>query len=136
NGYGSAALADAPAFDRHDLARRRRLYQFFGQFFGDAEQHFPPPHFGPDVVRTHPRMGPEHHEVVDEIGAFAHNRLGLAVHGVDDDFDRLFRELLGHFGPAGAKQLRGPRFGGVGPLRGDHGVIETGDRISHAGRIS
>src|SRR6185437_10151484 len=45
DGYGSAALANAPASDRHDLPRRRRLYHFFGQFFGDAEQHFAAAHF-------------------------------------------------------------------------------------------
>src|SRR3569832_1274836 len=46
----SAAPASAPAFNRHDLARRGSLYQLFGQFFGDAEQQLAPAHFGPDIV--------------------------------------------------------------------------------------
>ena len=51
----------------------------------------------------HARMHPEHHQIVQQVGAFADNRLGLAVHGIDHDFDRLFGQLFGHLGAAGAQ---------------------------------
>src|SRR3569623_64342 len=133
---GSAAPASVPAFNRHDHARRGSLYQLFGQFFGDAEQQLAPPHFGPAIVRPHARMRPKYDQIVQEIGAFADHRFRVTLHRVDNDLDRLFGELFGHFGPPGAHQLGRPRFRGVGPLRRGHGVVETGDRISHAGTIS
>ncbi len=79
-----------------------------------------------------PGVDPQNHQIVEEIGAFPHHRFGAAVHGVDDDLDRLFRQLLGHFRAPGLEQLGRPRFRGVAALGGDDGVIEPGDQISHA----
>jgi hypothetical protein len=56
-----------------------------------------------------PGMHPEHHKIVQQIGAFADHRFGLAVHGVDHHFDRFFGEFFGHFGAAGAQQPGRPR---------------------------
>ena len=66
-----------------------------------------------------PASDPEHDQIVEQVGAFADHRLAIAVHGVDDDLDRLLGELLGHLGAAGAQQLGGARHRRIGVLRGD-----------------
>src|ERR1700690_4497859 len=76
---GSAALADAPSFQRHNLTPRRGLYQFLRHFFGNAKHLLAPAHLVPDLVGVDPGMNPEHHEIVQQIGAFADHRFGLAV---------------------------------------------------------
>ncbi len=76
-------------------------------------------------------MDPEHHEIVDQIGAFHDNSFGLSVHGIDDDFDRLFSELLRHLGAAGTQKPGGSRFLRVRAARRNDGVIKPGNRISH-----
>ena len=62
----------------------------------------------------HAGVHPEHHQIVEQVGAFADHGLGLAVHGVDHDFDGFLGQLLGHLGAAGAQQPRGARFGRIG----------------------
>jgi hypothetical protein len=71
-----------------------------GQFFGDSEHFLASPHFVPDIVRMDAGVGPKNHEIVEKIGAFADHSIGLAVHSVDHDLDRLFAEFLGDFGAA------------------------------------
>ena len=48
------------------------------------------------------------------------------------NLDRLFGELFGHFGPAGAQEPRGARFRRIRVADSDDGVVEAGDRITHA----
>jgi len=121
-----------PARRRYTASEAERL----NDLFGDTEHAFAAFHLHPDIVGMHSGGNPEHDQIVQEIGAFADHRFRLALHGVDYDLDRLFGEFFGHFGAPGAHQLGRPRFRGIGQLRRDHGVVETGDRISHAGTIS
>src|SRR5450830_954250 len=98
---GSAALADAPALQRHDFTPRRAVYHILWHFFGNSEHLLAPAHFGPDIVGMDPGVNPEHHEIIEQVGAFPDHGLGLAVHGVDYDLDRFLGKLLGHLVAAG-----------------------------------
>src|SRR5581483_2105885 len=55
----------------------------------------------PDVGRLDAGDHPEHDKIVEEIGALADDRLDLSVHGIDDDLDGLFGELLCRLAAAG-----------------------------------
>ena len=100
---GSAALADAPALQRHDFTSRRDLYQIFWHFFGNTEHQLAPLHFGPDIIGMDPGMDPKYHKIIKQIGAFPDNRLGMAAHGVDYDLDCFLGKLLGHLVAAGTQ---------------------------------
>ena len=89
------------ASSRTTLRRRAGLDVLLRQLLGQAEQALAPGHLGEDVLRPDAGLGPEHDQIVEQIGAFADHRLAIAVHGVDDDLDRLLGELLGHLGAAG-----------------------------------
>ena len=97
---GSTALADAPGLQRDNFTPRRRPNQIFWHFFCNAEHQLAAAHFGPDILWTYTGVNPKHHEIVKQVGAFPYHRLGLTVHRIDDDLDRLFGELLRHFGAA------------------------------------
>jgi hypothetical protein len=85
--------------------RARRLLR---HLLGDAEQPLPPIHLSPDVIGFDAGGDPQHHEIVDEIGAFLDDGFAIAMHGIDHDLDRLLGELLGHFAAARAQQPRRP----------------------------
>src|SRR5262245_20406997 len=76
---------------------------------------------------------PEHHKIVEQVGALAHHGVGMAVHGIDHHFDRFLRKLLGHLAAARAQQPRSPRRCRIGGARGQHGLIEAIERITHSG---
>src|SRR5580704_3452694 len=105
----SAPLARAAAFEDDDLAPRSVVDELLRHFLGDAEQAFAAVHFLPDVVRTDARRDPQHDEIIDQVGALFDDRFAVAVHGINDDLDRLFGELLGHLAAARTQQPRGPR---------------------------
>ena len=71
-------------------------------------------------------------EIIDEVGAFPHDRFAAAVHGVDHDLDGFFAELLGDLGAARAQQPRGARLRRIGMPGREDGLIKAIDRISHA----
>jgi hypothetical protein len=106
----SAALACATSFQGHDLSPRRSLYHIFWQFFGNSKHPLAPAHLGPDFVGVNPGVNPEHHQIVNKIGAFPYNRFGLTVHRVDNHFDCFFGKLFGHLGAAGTQQAGRSRF--------------------------
>src|SRR5215510_5332921 len=132
----SAPLALATLLERDDLAPRLDVGKILGQLFGDAEQALAPLHLAPYVVRTHARRNPQHDEIVDEVGALAHDCVAVAVHGVDDDLDRLFGELLGHLGAASTQQAGRTRSRRIRLLGGRYGVIQPVDRITHTQTIT
>src|SRR5262249_42451435 len=75
---------------------------------------------------------PEHNEVVEKIGAFAHDRFAIAIRGVEHHLDRFLSELFCHFGATRAQQSGRPRFLWVGILSIDEGGVEAMEVISHA----
>src|SRR5271170_1681441 len=105
----SAPLAAAAAFEHDDLTARKIFRQLLRHFLGDAEQPLAAVHFLPDVFGADARGDPQHHEIIDEVGALFDHGLAVAVHGVDHDLDGLFGKLLGHLAAARAKQPRRPR---------------------------
>src|SRR4029079_3871238 len=125
------ALAGAPGLQRDNFTPRRRPNQIFWYFFCNAEHQLAATHFGPDILWTYTGVDPKHHEIVDQIRAFHDHGFRLSVHGVDDDLDRLFGELLRHLRATRAQKPGCPRFRRVGTARRDHGVIKPGNRISH-----
>ena len=70
----AAALARATRVHGHDPPSRGGLYHILGHFFGNAEQPFPPPHFGPDVVGVDARGQPQHIEGVVLVGGLGPHR--------------------------------------------------------------
>src|SRR5262245_31912600 len=132
----SAPLALTTLLERDDLAPRLDVGKILGQLFGDAEQALAPLHLTPHVLRTHARRNPQHDEIVDEVGALAHDCVAVAVHGVDDDLDRLFGELLGHLGAASTQQAGRTRSRRIRLLGGGYGVIQPVDRITHTQTIT
>jgi hypothetical protein len=134
----SARFTDAPGFQRHDFPSRhdgRCAFCHLWQFLGNTEHLLTASHLGPDVIGADAGVNPKNNEIVDEIGTFPDYGIGVAVHGVDDDLDRFFGELFGHFGAARTQQPGRPRFRRVSAPNGDHSLMEPGDRISHAGTI-
>src|SRR5580704_6075155 len=106
------------------------------ELLGDAEQAFAPLHLLPYLARAHAGGRPHHDEIVEEIGALAHDGIAVAVDRVDDDLDRFFGELLGDLGAAGAKQARGARYHGIGVPSLNYRFVKSLDRISHAAKIN
>src|SRR5262245_23921573 len=128
---GSAALANAPGFKRNYFTPRRAADKILGDFFRKSEHQLASAHLGPDFVGTHAGVNPQHHEIVQQIGAFLHHGFGLAVHCVDDDLDGLFREFLGHLCATCAQKPGCSRFRRIRAPDRDHGIVKPGDRISH-----
>src|SRR5215470_630558 len=85
----------------------------------------------PHVLGTNAGGDPEDNEVVEKIGAFAHDRFAIAAGGVENHLDRFLGELFRHFGATGAQQSGRPRFLGIGILSIDDGGVEAIERISH-----
>src|ERR1041384_2055922 len=128
-----APLAFAHAIERYDLAPGRGLGHFLRYLLGNAEEPLTSIHPRPDILGMDAGRHPQHDEVVDQIGAFAHHRVGVAMHGVDDDLDRFLGKLLGHLAAAGAQQASRARDRRISGPRCKDGLIEAVERISHAG---
>jgi hypothetical protein len=107
----------------------------FRQFLGDAVELLAPIHLPPDLAWHDAELAPQHHEIVDEVGALADHRRAIALHGLDADLDRLLAELLGHFRHAFADQLGSPRSGRIARPGCQDGGVKSLDRISHRARI-
>src|SRR4051794_36236760 len=87
----STALAGAGGVQGDDLAargrrsRRRRRSRRGGKLMrlrhllGDAHQLLAPGHLVPDVLRLHACGNPEHDEIVNQIRAFTHHSVAVAV---------------------------------------------------------
>src|SRR5437588_4893274 len=127
----SAPLARAAAFEHDDLTPWKLFRQFLRHLFGDAKEPLAPVHLFPDIFRFDARGDPQHHEIVDEIGAFLDDGLAIAVHGVDHDLHGLLGELLRHLAAARAQQPRRPRGGRIVVTAGIGRLIEPGNRITH-----
>ena len=87
---GLVALPRVTGFERDNWSPRgmgRRGLRQFRQLFGDAEQMLAPLHLAPDIGRLHTRTSPEHGQIIEQIGAFADDRFGIAIDRVDRDLD-------------------------------------------------
>src|SRR6266851_7397334 len=84
----SAPFTGAAAIERDDLAPRRRVQAILRQLLRDAQQPLATLHLRPHVLGMDVGGHPKHHEVIEEVGALAHHRVGMAVHGVDHNLDR------------------------------------------------
>ena len=115
--------------------RLRHLDRRLRQLLGDAEQVLAPFHLAPDVLGLHAGGCPQDGQVVEQIGALADHRVGLAVDGVDHDFDGFLGELLGHLGRAALKQPRRARRCRIEILGRDHRLIKPLERITHASKL-
>src|SRR5665647_1631149 len=93
----SVALAKRTAFERDNWSPRHPAWRSLGHFHGrfphfrhllrDSEQVLAPRHFAPDVLGPHTRRRPKNREIVEQVGALADHRFGIAVDGVDHDLD-------------------------------------------------
>src|ERR1700704_6890731 len=77
----SAPLARAAAVERDNLALGRSVGAVLRKLLGNAQKQFTALHLSPYVFGVNASGGPEHHEVVEQIGALAHDQIGMAVHG-------------------------------------------------------
>ena len=112
-------------------SERQAFGRSFGSFSASPEQLLAPIHLRPDLLRPDAGLGPEHDEMIEQVGALADHRLAVAVHRVDHDLDRLLRQLLGDLRSAGAHQPRGARLRRIALLQRDHRSIEALERITH-----
>src|SRR4051794_38762463 len=119
----SAPLALTAAFQSYDLAARRRLDEALWQLLGNPEQAFPTRHLGPDFLGIDARGYPEHDEIVDEIGAFPDDGVGVATHRVDHHLDGFLSKFLGHLGAARTQQPRRPRGGRIPIPGGQYSLV-------------
>src|SRR5262245_45836899 len=85
----SPPLADAAAFERDDLTACAIVEHLLRYFLGDAQEPFASIHLAPDVYGANAGRYPQHHQVVDQIGAFLDDCIAVAVHRVDHDLDCL-----------------------------------------------
>src|ERR1700730_4935008 len=128
----SPPLAQTAAFERDDLAPRAVVETLLRHLLGNPEQALAPVHFLPDILRPDARSDPQHHQMVDQIGAFLDDGIAVAEQGIEDHLDRFLGKLLRHLAAAGAQQPCGPRRRRIVVAAGERRVIEAGDRISHA----
>ena len=130
---GSVPLASAAAVERDDLASRAGVD---GMRSSEACRSPSAARGGPSRPRR-PGLDagrdPEHDQIVEQVGAFLDDRVGLAVHRVDDDLDRLFGKLLGHLAAARAQQPRCPRGRRIGALGGDNSLVKAVERSAIPG---
>src|SRR6266567_8369326 len=83
----SAPLADPAAVERDDLAARRSVgalprrsvRALLGKFLGNPQQLFAAFHLHPHVLGMDAGGDPEHDEIVEKVGAFAHHGIAIAV---------------------------------------------------------
>ena len=68
-------------------------------------------HLVPNLVRRDTAFAPEHDEMVNEIGALAHDAAGAVAQALESDLARLLDELLAHFPLAAFEKLGGARMG-------------------------
>src|SRR5208282_1220094 len=129
--WTSALFTGATALKDDNFAARAIVGELLGHLLGHPQEPFAPVHLLPDVLRADAGSHPQHHEVVDEVGAFLDHSVAVAVHGIDDDFDRFFGKLFCHLAAAGAQQPRGPRGRRIVVTAGEGRAVEAVDRISH-----
>src|SRR5690242_13252974 len=67
----------------------------------------------PNLLRRDPGFGPEHKQMIEEIGAFLGEPRSVAAHALDHHLDRLLAELLRDLGCTLAEELRRIRRGGI-----------------------
>src|ERR1700693_2188839 len=94
-----AALAQTPHGHGCDL--RPHSVVPLEQLFGDPEQTLAPVHLLPDLFRVDAGSHPEDDQVVEKVGALAHDRIVIAVERVDHDLESFLAELLRHLGAPG-----------------------------------
>src|SRR5215831_15237319 len=83
----SAPLADPAAVERDDLAPRRSVgalprrsvRALLGKFLGNPQQPLAAFHLHPHVLGMDAGGDPEHDEIVEKVGAFAHHGFAIAV---------------------------------------------------------
>src|SRR5262249_29576791 len=112
---------------------QRSVRVLLGKLLGNSQQLFAALHLHPHVLGMDAGGDPEHDEIVEKVGAFAHHSIAIAVHGIDRHLDRLLRQLLGHLAAARAQQPRRPRGRRIGALGGENGLVKTIERITHSG---
>src|SRR6202790_3909284 len=139
----SVPLAQAAAFKRDNWSpcdplggHFRDFDGGFRQLLGNSEQMFAPFHLAPHVVGPHPGRGPQNREIVEQIGALAHYRGGIAADGIDHDLDGLFGQFLGHLGRAALKQPGGSRNRRIEILGRHHRAIKPFERITHGPKLT
>src|SRR6266849_7597961 len=91
-----------------------------------APLHLAPHVLGPDTGRR-----PQNGEVIEEIGALPDYRRGIAIDGIDHDFDGFFGQFLGHLGRAALEQPCSSRRGRIKILGRDDCEIKPFERITH-----
>src|SRR5271170_3529155 len=74
----SASLARTAAFEHDDFATRKIFRQLLGDFFGNAKESLAAVHFLPDILWTDTGGDPQHHQIIDEIGAFLDHCVAVA----------------------------------------------------------
>ena len=122
----------AAAVERDNLARRRSVEAVLRKLLGNAQEPLTALHLRPHVLGVNAGRGPQHHEVVEQIGALAHDQIRMAVHGIHRHLDRFLGQLLRHLAAARAQQPGRPRGRGIGDPGGEDGGVETVERITHA----
>ena len=122
---------------------RRSLVHFLGHFdggfrqlLGNSEHVLAPLHFAPDVLGPHAGRRPQHREVIEQVGALADHRVGIAADRVDHDLDGFFGQFLGHLGRAALKQPRGSRRCRIEILGRDHRQIKPLEQITHSPKLA
>jgi hypothetical protein len=127
----TAPLAGPASVERDNLAPGRCIGSILGQLLGNTQKALAPLHLRPHVLGVNAGCGPEHHEVVEQIGALTHDRIGMAVHRVDRHLDRFLGQLLRHLAAARAQQPGRPRACRVGHSGSQDGGVKAIERITH-----
>jgi hypothetical protein len=58
------------------------------------------------IARGNPGSGPQHQQVIEQVGALAGKRRRVVSDTLDYCLDRLFAELLGNLGSTAGKEAR------------------------------
>jgi hypothetical protein len=74
--------------------------------------------------------------MVEQIGAFANDRIAIVSDRLEEHFDRFLGEFFRHLGAAGVQQPRGAGRRWVRRPGGQHGDIEAFERITHRAQHS
>lgn len=73
----------------------------FRQFLSDTERVGARLHLFPNVDGLNADVKPQHDQVVEQVGAFAHDAVLVAFDSLDGDLARLFDQFAGKLAPAG-----------------------------------
>ena len=94
-------------------------------FLGDSADALAGGQDGVDVIRLDAGIGPQHHQVVQQIGGLIRQLPFIATHRLDHRFDRFLTQLLGDLGGTTGKQLGGIGSSWVLPLARDDGFVKA-----------